>query len=156
MLKIGEKMSTKTIRRIAADLLKCGESRVVFNPSEIKRVEDALTREDVRDLIATGAIIRLPKIGVSRGRARKRHLAKKKGRHRGRGTVRGKKFSRLPEKEAWMARIRAQRKLIKQLLGEGKIDGKGYRVTYRMVKGGAFKGRTQLLTHLKEAGMMKQ
>ncbi len=148
-------MSVKTIRRMAAELLKCGESRVLLDPNEAKKIEEALTREDVRGLISSGIITRKQKKGVSRWRARHRRAQKKKGRGRGAGGIRGKKYSRLPQKEIWMARIRAQRKLIKGLLGEGKIEGAAYRKTYRMVKGGAFKGKNQLLAHMKEAGMLK-
>lgn len=149
-------MSTKTVKRMAADLLKCGESRVVFDPAEIKKIDEALTREDVRNLIASGAVWRRDKKGVSRWRARERHLKRKKGRQRGIGKRRGKKHSRLSQKDAWMARIRAQRKTLKDLITEGKIDGANYRIAYRMIKGGAFKGRNQLLAHLKEGNMLKQ
>ncbi len=148
-------MATKTVRRIAAELLKCGESRVVLEPAELKKIEEALTREDVRALIASGAVWRKQKIGVSRGRARIRHLKKKKGRMRGPGKMRGKKYSRLPQKEAWMNRVRAQRKMLKGLMLDGKIESRSYRVAYRMIKGGAFKGRNQLMAHLKEANMLK-
>ena len=148
-------MSVKTIRRLAAELLKCGESRIVLDPNEMKKIEEALTREDVRGLINSGIISRKQKKGVARWRARARHAQRKKGRGRGSGAMKGKKHSRLPEKEAWMARVRSQRKLLKGLLTEGKVDGKAYRKTYRMIKGGAFKGKNQLLTHMKEAGMVK-
>ena len=148
-------MSTKTARRIASKLLSCGENRVVFDPEEIKKIEEVLTREDVRTLIKSGAISRRRIKGVSRKRARERHLKQKKGRGRGPGTLRGKKHSRLPKKQAWMARVRAQRKLLKELSTEGNIDGANYRVAYRMIKGGAFKGKNQLLAHLKEANMVK-
>jgi len=148
-------MAVKTIRRIAAELMKCGESRVILNPADSKKIEEALTREDVRSLIKSGAITRKPKKGVSRWRARMHREQKKKGRRRGPGSLKGKKFSRLPEKDAWMARVRAQRKLLKNLLMDGKIDSKSYRKSYRMVKGGAFKGKNQLLANMKEAGVIK-
>ena len=148
-------MSVKTVRRIAASLLKCGEGRIVLDPNEDKRISEALTREDVRGLIKAGVVRRKAIKGVSRNRARERHLKRKKGRGRGPGTRRGKKYSRLPQKEAWMARVRSQRKLLKELLAEAKLEGKNYRIAYRMVKGGAFKGKNQLLAHLKDANMLK-
>jgi large subunit ribosomal protein L19e len=148
-------MSIKTVRRLAADLLKCGEGRIVLNPTESKKIEEALTREDVRSLINSGVITRKQKRGVSRRKARERHAQKKKGRSRGHGVLRGKKYSRLSQKDAWMARVRAQRALLKKMLEEGKIEGNNYRTAYRMIKGGAFKGKAQLTTHLKDAGMLK-
>jgi large subunit ribosomal protein L19e len=148
-------MSVKTVKRIAAKLLKCGESRIILDPNETKRISEALTREDVRGLISAGLVRRKQKRGVSRARARERHLKKKKGRRRGKGSRKGKKYSRLPKKKAWIARIRAQRKILRDLLTEGKIEGADYRTAYRMAKGGAFKGKNQLMTHLKEANLVK-
>lgn len=152
---MGEKMAVKTVKRIASKLLKCGENRIVLDPANLKKVNEALTREDVRSLISDGTVTRKKKKGVSRGRARVKHEKKKKGRRRGKGSIKGKKYSRLSQKDAWIARIRAQRALIKELLKEGKMEGEFYRPVYRMIKGGAFKGKTQLMAHLKEASMLK-
>ncbi|MFH1447306.1 MAG: 50S ribosomal protein L19e [Candidatus Micrarchaeota archaeon] len=148
-------MAAKTVKRIASKLLKCGKNRIVLDSSNIKKVNEALTREDVRGLISEGIVVRKKKKGVSRGRAREKHLKKKKGRRRGKGSMKGTKYSRVSKKDMWMSRVRAQRELLKGLLRDAKIERKNYRSLYRMIKGGAFRGRTQLLAHLKEADMLK-
>ena len=46
-------MSVKTVRRVAGDILKCGISRIKI--LDAKRAMEALTREDVKQLIAYGS-----------------------------------------------------------------------------------------------------
>ena len=43
-------------RRLAADVLDVGENRVWFDPEEQGEIADAITREDIRDLVDRGAI----------------------------------------------------------------------------------------------------
>jgi large subunit ribosomal protein L19e len=148
-------MTMKTIRRIAAHLLKAGTSRIRILPSEQKAAGEALTRDDVRGLIDSGAVYVLPKKGVSRFRGRQRAEQKSLGRRRGRGGRKGKKYSKVARKTVWMSRIRAQRRMLVELYDKKLIDDKNYRHAYRMVKGGSFKGRESMKLHLQDAGMLK-
>ncbi len=50
----------KMQRRIAADLLKCGENRVWIDPERIDDVATAITREDIRRLIHDASSGRSP------------------------------------------------------------------------------------------------
>ncbi|MCJ7516993.1 MAG: 50S ribosomal protein L19e, partial [Methanomassiliicoccales archaeon] len=63
-------MDLKSQRRIAAQILGCGEGRVWIDPDRIEDVADAITRADIRTAIESGTIRARPKKGVSRGRAR--------------------------------------------------------------------------------------
>ncbi|RLG18172.1 50S ribosomal protein L19e [Candidatus Micrarchaeota archaeon] len=148
-------MSVKTTKRLAADILKVGVKRIRIVPSEQKAAKEALTRDDVRGLIKRGAIYAEPLQGVSRRRGRERARQRSLGRRRGKGKRKGGKYSRLPRKRQWIMRVRAQRKLLRKLLDEGRIDHATYRRTYSMVKGGAFKGRLTMVTQLSEAGLLK-
>ncbi|NYZ76573.1 50S ribosomal protein L19e [Candidatus Micrarchaeota archaeon] len=148
-------MGMATVRRIAAELLGVGESRVRIDPKNASKAEEALTRDDIRSLISQGVIYALRKRGVSRARGRKKHLKMKVGRRRGTGSRKGKRYSIVPRKTVWIHRVRAQRALLKNLLLEKKIQNDAYRKVYRMVKGGAFKSRASLLTHLKDNQMIK-
>ncbi|MCS7138595.1 MAG: 50S ribosomal protein L19e, partial [Crenarchaeota archaeon] len=40
-------MSVKTVRRLAAEILKVGESRIWIDPERLEDVENAVTRADV-------------------------------------------------------------------------------------------------------------
>ena len=57
-------------RRMAAEILKCGENRVWMNPDRLDEVEDCITRADIRTAIASGLIKAKPKNGTSRARTR--------------------------------------------------------------------------------------
>ena len=69
-------MSSRTLRKIAADLLKSGESRIRIEQG--KETEEALTREDVRGLISKGLVKKVQKKGTSKFMVRKKQKQKKK------------------------------------------------------------------------------
>lgn len=143
-------------RRLAADLLSCGSGRVWIDPASQEELSDAVTRTDVRGAIKAGVIRRRPVKGTSRARARRHAREVAKGRHSGPGSRRGSPFSRVPRKERWMRKIRAQRKLLKELREGRKIPPAVYREFYRRAKGGMFRSRAHLLVNLKLAGHIKE
>ena len=143
-------------RRLAAALLKCGEGRVWLDPASQEELADAVTRADIRSAIKARVIRRLPVQGTSRGRARARSAEVKKGRHSGPGSRRGTPFSRVPRKDRWMRRIRAQRALLKELREGKKIAPAIYREFYRRAKGGMFRSRQHLLVNLRLAGHLPE
>lgn len=149
-------MNLKNQRRIAASLLKCGENRVWIDPNRTEDASDAITRGDIRTLISSGAITAKQKKGVSRGRAEFELSQRKKGRQTGHGSRRGKKGARKPTKERWMQAIRPIRKRLKELRDTGKIDTATYRIYYLKAKGGVFKGKSHLDSHLKTEGILKE
>jgi large subunit ribosomal protein L19e len=143
-------------RRLAAALLKCGENRVWIDPASQEELEDSVTRGDIRSAIKAGVIRRKRIQGTSRGRARRHAAEVAKGRHAGPGSRRGTPSSRVPRKERWMRRIRAQRDLLKELRTAKKIPSKVYREFYRRAKGGMFRSRSHLLVNLRLAGHLKE
>jgi large subunit ribosomal protein L19e len=149
-------MDLKYQKRVAAEMLKCGGSRVWIDPNRIEDAADAITRADVRTLIASGTIAAKQKKGVSRGRANYRKAQKAKGRRRGQGSRRGKKHARKPSKETWMQAIRPIRRRLRELRDEGKIDPGTYRKYYMKAKGGMFKSRPHLESHLRSEGILKE
>jgi large subunit ribosomal protein L19e len=79
------------VKRLAADILGVGVSRVKISPEAVERLEEVVTKDDVRALIEEGLIWAEPEKGVSRGRWRVRHLKRKLGRRRGPGSREGKR-----------------------------------------------------------------
>jgi len=138
-------MEFKAQRRMAAIILKCGQSRIWMDPARLGDISQALTRRDIEKLINDRVIQKLPKQGVSRGRIRYIQNQKKKGRRKGPGSRKGALGSRYNRKLSWMSRIRAQRALLKELLKSGKIDKKTYKDLYKKAKGGFFRSRAHLL-----------
>jgi large subunit ribosomal protein L19e len=149
-------MNLKNQRRVAAQLLKCGENRVWIDPNRSEDVSDAITRGDVRTLIFSGAVAAKQKKGISRARTNYVKAQKAKGRRRGQGSRRGRKGARKPSKEVWMQTIRPIRRKLKELRDSGKIDTSTYREYYLKAKGGVFKSRPHLESHLKAEGILKE
>ncbi len=141
---------------MAADILDVGKSRVWIDPDRMAEVSTAITREDVRGLIKDGAIKAKPKKSVSRSRARKRQDQRKKGRQSGPGTRKGAKGGKKSEKSEWMGRVRSLRAMLQRLRDEGTIDSSLYRKLYRQVKGGAFRSKAHLKTHLEGKGILEE
>lgn len=149
-------MNLRNQRRIAAELLKCGVNRVWIDPNRAEDASDAITRSDVRTLIDSGAIAARQKKGVSRGRAKYNIEQRRKGRQSGHGSRRGRKGARKPKKERWIQTIRPIRKRLKELRDEGRIDSSTYRRYYLQAKGGVFKSRPHLESHMRAEGVLKE
>ncbi len=120
-------MDVKYQKKLAADILKCGINRVWVDDTMLDEVIEAITREDVRKLISSGAIQKKSVNGNSRGRYRYLKEQRRKGRRKGPGSRKGHKNARTPPKKDWMKRIRAIRHELKHLRDEGHIDKSVYR-----------------------------
>mgnify|MGYP000088293624 CR=1 FL=1 len=147
-------MNLRSQKKLAAKILKCGVSRVRMEST--KDVAEAITREDIRNLIKKGLIKAVQKKGTSKAYSKIRKVQKKKGRRKGPGSRKGKKGARMPKKEAWMKQIRALRKLLRELRDSEKIERKTYRKVLLMAKGGAFRSKKHMLYYLKERELLKK
>lgn len=148
-------MELSTQRRLAAELLSVGVNRVWIDPARVVDVSAAISREDVKRLIRQGVIGTKPERAISRGRFRERISKRERGRRRGVGSRKGARKARQPKKAVWIRTVRPLRSRLRELKREGVIDQREYRRLYRMVKGGAFKSRGHLETHLRERGLLK-
>lgn len=135
-------------KRLAADLLKVGVTRVWMDPEKLEDVATAITREDIRGLIEQGVVKRRPAVGISRGRARARDAKRAKGHLKGHGSRRGAAGARDPKKERWMRKIRAQRKVLKEMRDAKTIDAHNYRILYLKAKGGEFRNIAHLKSYI--------
>jgi len=149
-------MDLKNQKRMAAEILGCGQSRVWIDPNRMEDVADAITRADIRTAIESGTIRAIPKQGVSRGRTRYNLAQRSKGRRRGPGSRKGTSGARTPTKRDWIQTIRPIRAELKDLRDNGKISRKVYREFYMKAKGGQFKSRKNLISHLQMAGYLKE
>ncbi|MCW4020117.1 MAG: 50S ribosomal protein L19e [Candidatus Bathyarchaeota archaeon] len=149
-------MSLKSQRRMAAEILKVGENRVWIDPERTDEVESAIAREEIRRLIRQKAIRKLPEKGVSRARARVLHEKKKKGKRRGPGSRYGSEGARTPSKEAWMMKIRAQRKRLRELKDSHAIPESVYRRLYVMAKSGSFRSVSDLNRYIEAHNLRRR
>lgn len=151
-------MDYRLQRRLAAEILGVGESRIWISPDpeHAEDIENAVTKEDVARLIKQGIIRVRPKKGNSHSRWLQRHIQRRKGRRRGYGKRKGPATARQDPKEAWMARIRKIRRYLRWLRDHGQIDRHTYRRLYRLAKGGAFKSLADLRRHMEEQGLLRK
>jgi len=149
-------LGVTAVRRMAASILKVGESRVWIDPERMEDVEGAITRDEVRRLVHEGAIRRRPEDAQSKGRLRARRAQERRGRRRGHGTRKGASGARTRHEREWVARVRAQRRLLKRLREEGSVTRSTYRALYMKVKGGAFPGVRALRSYAEASGLLRR
>ena len=141
---------------MAAEILKVGENRVWINPERADDVELAISREEIRRLIRDRAIKKVPEKGISRARAKRIHDKKVTGRRRGQGSRKGTKGARTPSKEAWMKRVRAQRKRLRGLRDSHALNETVYRQLYIMSKSGLFRSVADLDRYMEAHGLRRR
>lgn len=146
-------MSVVSQKRLAAELLKVGETRVWVDPDDTERVSSAITREEVRKLIHEGSIKKLPKIGISRGRKRIRRQELLSGRHKGHGSRKGKLTQ---GKQAWVIRIRSIRRKLRTLRDKRFITTDTYRKLSLMSKGGSFRSAAHMDEYIETHKLAKR
>ncbi|MBW3001791.1 50S ribosomal protein L19e [Candidatus Woesearchaeota archaeon] len=146
----------KLQKRLAAEMLKCSPNRVHFVPERLSDIKEAITKADIRGLIKQGVIKERPVIGISRVRARKIKLQKRKGRQKGSGSRKGKFSARAKPKDVWMNAVRAQRKFLKELKDKDLLTPGSFWDLYRKSKGGFFRSVRHIKLFIKEKGMVKE
>ncbi len=149
-------MNLRAKRRMAAEVLGVGESRIWIDPDYLDVVADAITKDEIRRLIHEGIIRVKPESAPSRVRARKIKAQKRKGRRRGPGSRSGAKHAVVPRKRLWIIRIRAIRKRLRYLRDRRAITVSVYRRLYMMAKGGAFKSVADLERYITAHGLWRR
>jgi len=149
-------MKLKTQKRLAADLLKCSKKRVSFDTERLDEIKESITKRDIVGLIKDKAIKKKQAKGISRVRANKIKTQKAKGRRKGPGSKKGKHGARLPKKQAWMNKVRLQRKFIKELKDKEIITSKSYQMLYSKTSGGFFRSRKHIKLYIKENDLIKE
>lgn len=143
-------------KRLAAEVLGVGVSRIRIDPASIDEVAQAITREDIKRLIEKGAIWVEPVHGIAGYSGKARREQRKKGRRRGQGKREGEKGARQDPKEVWVNKIRKMRRYLKYLRDKGLIDRRIYRRLYRLAKGGHFPTLAALRQYMVEHGLIKE
>ncbi len=146
-------MNLSNQRRMAAEILGVGSERVWMDSEKAEDISTAITRSDIRELVATGVIKRKPKTGVSRGRARAKDIKKAYGHRKGHGSRRGAKGARMRRQEIWMTHIRAIRKRLKTFREGGTIDATMYRKLDGKATSGEFRDVSHLESHIISEGV---
>ncbi len=144
-------------KNLAARALGVSKKRIKFDAvtaDSKKSLKEMLSREDARALLEEKVIKKLPKKGISKTRANKIAVQKKKGRRQGQGSRKGTANARFPEKDQWMIKIRALRALLKQYKESGKMDSKTYRSLYLKIKGNFFRNKRHLKLYIEQNNLL--
>jgi large subunit ribosomal protein L19e len=135
-------------KRLAADVLDVGRGRVWLDPEVQDEIAEAITREDVRDLVDQGHIRSKDAKSNARGRARERQAKRDYGHRKGAGSRKGKAGARTDSKDDWTSRIRAQRRRLRELRDDGPLDRSQYRELYDKAGGGEFDSVARLEAYI--------
>ncbi|MBS3123388.1 50S ribosomal protein L19e [Candidatus Woesearchaeota archaeon] len=137
-------------KKLAAKILNTSPEKIHFQPEALPDIKKAITRGDIRGLIAVGKISLRHLPEQSRSRARKNAEQKRKGRRSGRGSRKGRKFSRVDEKTRWIQSIRLQRAFLQLLKEKELLSNLNFRKLYMMSKGGYFRNKRHIKLYLSE------
>jgi len=130
-------MTNLAQKRLAADVLNVGINRVWLNPSRLEDIKEALTKQDIRDLIKDEAI---------KAKATNHKKVKKKKKKRTTGKIRKRPRRR---KEKYIMLIRKLRRYLKGLKENKKLISKEYHYLRRLAKAGNFKSLEALKEYVK-------
>ncbi len=139
-----------TQKRLAADVLDVGTNRIWLDPAAQSEIAEAITREDVRELVEQGTIRAEEPSGNSRGRARKRNEKRAAGHRSGPGTRKGRAGARSDPSDEYRNGIRALRRTLRELRDDGTLSRSQYRQLYRMASGGEFDSVRRLKAHIED------
>ncbi len=146
-------MSLVYQKKLAAKLLKTGKTKVWIDPDSIDDVSIAVTKNDMRKLIAKGTVRPKPKLGLSGGRSQAARLKKQRGLRSGPGSRKGRV---LLDEERWMQKVRAQRSFTRLLRKRKIITPTNSRKLYLKIKGNAFENIAQIKTYIREKELARR
>jgi large subunit ribosomal protein L19e len=126
-------------KALAAKVFGVGKDRIIFVPTALNEIKEAITRQDIVDLHNSGAI----QVREIKGRK----TVEKRKHRRGIGKVEQKVNQ---SKREYVRLSRKLRATTKGLLRMKKITKDDYYDFRRMIKASRFKSRRHLLEHTKE------
>lgn len=132
----------QTQKRLASEILGVGKRRVKFETDRIDDIKEAITKEDIKELVKDNAITIKPlkKKPEKAEKPRERKSDRGVGRIRKRINHRKKRYVRL---------IRKLRKYLKSLKLTGIITNPEYRQLRKLAKAGRFWSKRYLKEYLK-------
>ncbi|MDO8427606.1 MAG: 50S ribosomal protein L19e [Candidatus Diapherotrites archaeon] len=145
-------MKTERAIEHAAEILKIGKSKIFVTAEGNTRIQDAITKDDIRTLIKEKLVQKRKDAALSHGRARILAEKKAKGRRRGLGKRKGLKSTRINRKKTWMNSVRALRRTLQELRTSNpkQVEKAGYQNLYRKIKGNYFRGKKYLQRYVTE------
>jgi large subunit ribosomal protein L19e len=133
-------MNLRMKRELASKTLGVGKNKIIFNPSALSEIKEAITKEDIRTLHKEGIITIKPNIG--RRKVERRKTRKHSGKIK-------KKINR--RKENYVKVTRKLRSYVKDLKNRGLINKEMYKDLRKKIKMKYFKSKEYLKEYVKKA-----
>jgi large subunit ribosomal protein L19e len=131
-------------KELAKKTLGVGKSRICFDSDRIKEIKEAITKQDIKDLHAEGAITIKPVKG--------RKTIKRRKTKRGPGKI---KKTINKRKQIYVTITRKLRDYIKALKLQGKISNESYIEIRKKIRMRVFRGKAHLKEYLKNVEKIK-
>ena len=122
---------------LAAKVLGVGIERIVLDTSRLEEIKEAITKQDIRDLYAAGAI------GIKEIKGVK--TKEKRTTKRGPGKIKMRVYDR---KREYVILTRKFRKYINELKKQGRIDQEKYEELRKLIKARTFKDKAHLKDYI--------
>jgi len=120
-------------KALASRVFGVGKNKIVFNTLRLADIKEAITKQDILDLYADGAIM------IRETRGRKKHV--RRTTRRGDGKI---KMVVGNKKRKYVIIVRKLRKYINELRIQGKITPVQFKEIRKKIKAGTFKDKARL------------
>lgn len=142
-------VNLKTKKRLVSRVAGVGLSRIKFDPERSDDIADAITRDNIRGLITSGAITIKAAKGTSRGRSKFKKAQKGK-RGTTTGSKKGRKGARVGKKEVYVKKVRALRYRLRISKDRKEITNPEFWTLYRKVSGNTVRNSAHLRNLIEE------
>lgn len=134
-------MNLEKKKLLARRTLKVGKERIIFLKSRLDEIKEAITKQDIKSLQESGAII------IKNVKGRKRKLKKKM--KRSAGNIRKKVNKR---KKEYIIMTRKLRRYITEMKKQGKITNEETIEIRKKIRNRYFKSKNYLKEYIKNLG----
>jgi large subunit ribosomal protein L19e len=142
-------VNLRTKKRLVSRVTGVGLDRIKFDPQSSDDIADAITKDNIRSLISSGAITIRAAKGTSRGRARFKKTQKGK-RGTTTGSKKGRKGARVGKKQVYVAKVRALRHRLGVAKDRKEITNTEFWDLYRKIGGNTVRNIAHLRNLIEE------
>jgi large subunit ribosomal protein L19e len=130
-------MNLRNKKNLATNALKVGRERIVFLKERIEEIKDAITKQDIRDLKAEGAII------VKDVSGRRKNVKRKNA--KGPGNIKKKVSKR---KQEYVIMTRKLRAYVREMKKQGKLTLEEVKEIRKKIRNKDFKSKANLKLYI--------
>lgn len=138
-------MNLKKKKQLVARTFNIGAGRIAFDSERIDEIKEAITKQDMRDLLSSGVIF----IKEVKGRRKEKQ---RKRRKKGPGKIKKKIKNR---KQRYVKITRKLREFVRQLKLQGRISKEDYKIIRKQIRARMFRSKEHMNELIKETGKLR-